>query len=66
MQNTDFVIDIIYIRQSSIAIGEPNFDDQVKQKIKEGWQPLGPAIPYGRLSYYLVQTLVKYWEPGPD
>lgn len=43
---------------------DANIEEKVNVMIKEGWQPLGSAVPLltGTSSTYLVQTMVRYEE----
>jgi hypothetical protein len=37
-----------------------NFESEVKEKLLEGWQPLGAPFEGGKNRSYLMQALVKY------
>ncbi len=43
---------------------DATINEKVNGLIKDGWQPLGNAVPFltGSGSSYLVQTMVKYSE----
>lgn len=43
---------------------DENINEKVNELIKDGWQPLGNAVPYrtAQGSPYLIQTMVRYEE----
>ena len=46
----------------TIIVGEdiPNMEEQVKDRMAEGWQPFGGPFQGGKDMDWLMQALVKY------
>jgi hypothetical protein len=50
---------------SIVVAGDQDIEDlknEVKEKLDEGWHPLGAPFPSGKDLSYLAQALVKYDE----
>lgn len=56
------IIDYEIILEDGLKEGLKPLEDEVKKRIKEGWEPLGAPFECGKDRSFMAQAVVKYSE----